>query len=65
MSESTRANPTRTDAAAEGSGTVPAPDERSAAEDSVAVEQACLQLAARHRSAWSREIELRPWTETF
>ena len=63
MSESTRANPTRTDAAAEG--TVPVPDERSAAEDSVAVEQACLQLAARHRSAWSREIELRPWTENF
>ena len=33
--------------------------------DPDAIAQAYLQLVAQHRSAWSWEIELRPWTETF
>ncbi|MCL4802121.1 MAG: SDR family NAD(P)-dependent oxidoreductase [Burkholderiales bacterium] len=33
--------------------------------DPDAIAQAYLQLHDQHRSAWTWEIELRPWTETF
>ena len=29
------------------------------------IAEACMQLIDQHRSAWSWEIELRPWVETF
>lgn len=33
--------------------------------DPEAVAAACLATLAQHRSAWSFEVELRPWVETF
>jgi len=33
--------------------------------DPDAVAQSCLDLLRQHRSAWSWEIEVRPWLERF
>jgi NAD(P)-dependent dehydrogenase (short-subunit alcohol dehydrogenase family) len=41
------------------------PDKPDAMLDPDAVAQSYIDVLLQRRSAWSHEVELRPWTETF
>ena len=43
----------------------PSPDKPDALLDPDAITETYLQVLAQPRSAWSLEVELRPWVETF
>jgi NAD(P)-dependent dehydrogenase (short-subunit alcohol dehydrogenase family) len=42
-----------------------APDKPDATLDPDAIAQTYIDVLLQHRSAWSQEIEVRPWTESF